>query len=134
MIELNERVIGMWYIQLTPDQDFLSSLFTTEEGELKGVYRFRYYKDDKTFHSDDQKNWYSMTITDDTISESVEKFRLVFNKLRHMSGTDEAYEILMDENGVDDFMERFAKLPFVHVQALTPEEAKAQGYLGGSED
>ena len=125
-IELNERTVGVWFIQLTPAQDWLASIFTTDEGELKAIYRFRYYVDDKAFDSEDKKNWWEMTSTK-TIAETVENFREIYDKLWQLSGGDH-YEILMDENGMDDFTERFRKLPFVNSMEISKEEAKWMGY------
>lgn len=126
-IELSERTVAIWFIQLEPDQDWLASVYTTEEGEVKAEYRFRYYVDDKSFGSDDKKSWYSLN-TSASVSQALEIFREAYNKLSELS-SGEHYEILMDETGIDGFMEKFKQLPFFNGIELSTNEAKWMGYI-----
>lgn len=118
--------MGLWFIQLQPDLDWLASLYTTKEGELKGTYRFRYYVDDKTFDSEDKKSWWTMTSTA-SVAETIEKFRGLYEKMWKLSKGDH-YEILMDEEGIDSFMKKFEQVPFYNGIELSANEAKWMGY------
>jgi len=126
-IELSERTVGIWFIQLQPNQDWLASVYTTKEGEVKGTYRFRYYVDEKSFGSEDRKSWYSLN-TNESVSQVLAVFREIYNTMSDVSG-GEHYEILMDETGIDGFMERFKQLPFFSGIELSKKEAQWMGYV-----
>ena len=56
----------MWFVE-GKGFDWMAAVFKPEGGFWEASYRFRYYHDDKAFHSDDEKFWYSLTTksTDD---------------------------------------------------------------------
>jgi hypothetical protein len=63
MIVIDEKLVGMWQVGL-PKSDWLAGvreIVPEEKYEL--VYRFRYYKDEKVFESQDTKNWYKAEVT-----------------------------------------------------------------------
>jgi hypothetical protein len=59
MITVDEHTVAIWYLQTTSTQDWTAALRELEpEAKYELTYRFRYYKDDKAFESEDEKHWY----------------------------------------------------------------------------
>lgn len=124
MIEFTERTIGVWYCELDGSQDYLCSVWRTEEGGLVCKYRFRYYVDDKSFDSDDKKNWYEMELKkSDFAAEQhlIANMRMVVDLLGKSSG-GETYELMMDDGGIDAFIERFKDMPFASTKEISKDE------------
>jgi hypothetical protein len=70
--------------------DYLAAMFRDPDGPWEMIYRFRYYVDDETHDSDDQKNWY---------------------RVRAKDGTDQARERLRE--GMQLFAEQLARDGFL---------------------
>lgn len=115
---LDEKTIGVWFVDLSPMSDWLMTLGSTDDGTYTVTHRFRYYVDDKAHDSDDRKSWYSGTIKKSfgDIEKVIDTMRTVVHKLAKRAGNVAFHEILMTDAGLDDFMERFQDMPFVHVE------------------
>jgi len=114
MIHLNENLVGIWFVGL-PGSDWLASI-SKVDGEATLVYRFRYHVDDKSFDSEDRKNWYQCTIPASGVERLVDDVRTLA-KLMELNGGEEAYELLMEDfDDVDAFMDQFKQMPFVSYQ------------------
>jgi hypothetical protein len=113
-IPFSENTVGVWYVHLE-NSDWLASIWM-EDGKATMAYRFRYYKDDKTFDSEDEKNWYGVGSTDPSPDKLVLATRMIADKMAKMAG-EEVYELMMADCGSEKaFMEEFAKAPFVDMQ------------------
>jgi hypothetical protein len=55
-------------------RDWMATLWKDAEGPWRCDYRFRYYKDDKSFDSEDEKNWYAFAAPDDWTKERAVAF------------------------------------------------------------
>lgn len=125
-IEISERTIGLWYVQLgrPGESDWLGSLYRTKEGALEAQYRFRYYKGDQSLHfeeSEDESSWYQMEIDGDDIDRAVGVMQFIVEKLWTESG-GQRYEILMSQEGNKDaFMETLKKMPFANFKYVPKE-------------
>lgn len=116
MIKFSEDTIGVWYVQI-PEGDWLASIFK-EDGKPCLVYRFRYYVDDKSFDSDDEKNWYKMEPKDGDadLDKLIETTRMVAG-LTAARADSEVYELMMkDFDDSSAFFKEFQKAPFVSIQ------------------
>jgi hypothetical protein len=129
VIVLDEKFIAMWYFMPEEKLDFMGSLMATQEPvvmnqkqELNFEYRFRYYKDDLVFQSDDEKHWYGIKITDNTPQEALDKIRGMVEILAKVSKRP-LTEIVIDERGVMGVVERMQALPMFHMQEV--KDAKA---------
>lgn len=118
MIVLNEKSLGIWFMQVSPDADWMGHLGLNDEGEYEFIYRHRYYVDNKTHDSDDKKSWYKGTVlTKDTPVDVV--ITLVQSVVKTMSNfhgdsTMPVHELLMGDKTIKEFTAEFKKLPFVH--------------------
>lgn len=124
-IEITDKLIGTWFVQCDDLTDWLAGLERIDEG-VKLIYRFRYYEDDEAFGSKDKKNWYELR-TAEPVEKVIETVRELANKLAEVNDV-EIFEVLMDDSGIEGFMERFKVMPFAHVMTVTPEEAKLMGF------
>jgi hypothetical protein len=111
-IEVNDRTVGFWFVTI-PNGDWMAGLQALDGGRFKLQYRFRYYKDDKAFDSDDKKNWYSGE--GDDYGSAVRTLRMVAEALKQQA-KGEMWEVLRGDGTVNDFMDKFMKLPFVHAK------------------
>jgi len=123
MIEFTERTIGVWYVQLVDGPygcDYLGSLWRTDNGGLEAQYRFRYYEGDQSLQfeeSQDRKSWYSLKLSSgpgEGLSEekAIKTMRSMAEVLWKKSG-GKRYEVMMDHDGMNVFLERFREMPFV---------------------
>jgi hypothetical protein len=124
VIRFDEKIVALWFVATIPDeQDWMAAireLVPDEKYEL--VYRFRYYKDDKAFDSEDKRSWYRAELTG-TRNYVLLTFRNLAERL-HLASSGPLYEVLNDK-GMDDFLRRFQDMPFVHARMLSKGEASA---------
>jgi len=115
MLKLDENVVGIWYVQL-PEGDWLASVFMEDDKPCL-EYRFRYYVDDKSFDSADEKNWYRMQPTGPAdLNKLVETVRVIAG-LTAARGKSEVYELMMENfDNFDAFAKEFQKAEFVSIQ------------------
>jgi hypothetical protein len=121
MIEMDEKLVGIWFLATIPNsQDWMAGVRELEpDQKYKLTYRFRYYKDDKAFDSEDKRNWYEGTVTG-TRAYVIASLRSVAKKLAEMS-TEPLYEVL-NEHGLDQFMRDFQDQPFVYMKIMGASE------------
>ena len=121
MIIMDEKLVGLWYMQTTEEQDWLLGIREVEpDKKYEVVYRFRYYEDESVFNSDDRKSWYEGTVSD-TRKNVIIKIREMA-KIMNSAAVGKLYEYINDK-GIDDFTERFKKAPFVHFKVEPINEA-----------
>ena len=122
---LDENTVGIWYISLSEDEDWLMTVNQTKD-EYTMKYRFRYYEDDSCFDSNDRKSWYSGVMPKDkiTLEELIEKMRVTVTMMGKMRGVEDYYELLMGDGNLKQFMKEFMELPFVHAREPTEEEKR----------
>lgn len=132
-IELTDKTVGVWYMQLSEESDYLAAATETDDG-IKITYRFRYYKDNKTFGSDDKKNWYEW-VTKESKEKVIEVMRSLVTGMRRRDGNiplTDCHELLMSEEGIEEFMEVFGSMPFTDTMTLSENEVKWMGLKGNA--
>lgn len=121
MIKLDEHVVGVWFSKISSTSDWMLCLRELEpDVRYEIVYRFRYYKSDKVFDSDDEKSWFRATCAG-TRAYSIASIRAMSAALTVIADGP-LYEVLNDK-GIEDFMRRFQDMPFVYVR----QESKKGG-------
>lgn len=131
-IIVDEGFIAMWHFMPSADIDFIGGLSRGEPSpqpidmdrkqKMKLVYRFRYYKDDLVFHSEDEKHWYELTIIDRTPREALDATRDIVHKIAGAMDS-KVTEIVVDERGPQGVVDRMQKLPFMHTTIAKENEA-----------
>ncbi len=122
MITLTERTLGIWFVTIGEEADWLGSVWKTDEG-YEIAYRFRFYVDDKTFDSEDKKNWYKSEISKDSADDAkMIKTMRDIAEILWVAGGGKRYEVMMESGGIDEFMEEFQKLPFVSAKVMPLNE------------
>jgi len=126
-LELSERTIGIWSVDLMNGSDWLGSVWR-EGNQYVMEYRFRYHVDDKTFDSKDKKNWYRAKIAANTTTEDelISAIRTIVKVMWQVSG-GKRYEILMGSGGAPEMMAELKKWPSISMLTLTPEQAEERG-------
>jgi hypothetical protein len=119
VIKVDEKIVGLWYVSL-PGQDWLAGvreLIPNEKYEL--VYRFRYYKDDKVFESDDRKSWYAGELSG-TRHFIVAGLRSLSRGIAEMGATDSTHHELLNESGdLAEFQRRLQDAPYMYARMET---------------
>lgn len=125
---IDEQTIGLWfqpYMHDDQEGDWLASARKTEK-DGKDVweltYRFRYYLDAYAHDSKDTKSWYHgfIDMNDTPADKLIEQIRTVCTEIGKTDQMHRSFsEILMDENGVDSFLERLKKADFAHCKEET---------------
>ncbi len=126
-LKLSENTLGIWAVDLMNKSDYLGAVW--REGNVYVMeYRFRYYVDDKTFDSEDKKNWYRIEMAVDKVTEDelISSMRMVVELMWKKSG-GQRYEILMGAGGVEEMMADMKKWPMISMLTLTKKEAEERG-------
>lgn len=115
MIEFDENIVAIWYlVTIQNHQDWMAAISEVEpDNKYMLRYRFRYYKDDKVFDSDDKRNWYEGTCTG-TRNYVIATIRFIAQQLEQKAD-GELYEVIND-HGYDQFMREFQQQPFVFMR------------------
>lgn len=121
---ITDKTVGIWYLQTAPKEDWVGTITEVEpDKEYELVYRFRYYKDTKAFDSEDEKSWYSVTVTGHDKQYVIESVRALVNILAEAAGSKDKPVEFLNTDGVEDFMNRFMAAPFVSAKAVPVEQA-----------
>jgi hypothetical protein len=114
---MDDTILGVWFCALPDNQDYMATLNRKIGGGFKLTYRFRYYRDSRAFGSDDTKHWYNVTIDRYLPEEAIAIVSGITATLTEAAGPKaERWEILRGTLTLDEFMDKFMKLPFVHVR------------------
>ena len=130
MIQINETVVGVWFMGLpTPGEDntgwlgdYMVTLQLAEPGKYYVVVRLRWYLDDKTWESEDEKihNERNLAATDNTAA--IEYVRRFLEKVPN--GPLDYSELLREENeSTADFAERMLAEDWADGREATEDEA-----------
>lgn len=112
MITLDAQVVGIWFLTISPTSDWMLCLRELEaDVRYEIIYRFRYYKDDKVFETEDKKSWYRAT-GEGTRAFSIAAMRMMAAEMARVA-SGPSYEI-MNDKGIEDFMRRFMDMPFAY--------------------
>lgn len=117
-IVISEKILGTWYVPFTGG-DWLAAIERGSDA-YHLIYRFRYYVDDKSFDSDDTKNWYEGDISLDTDEAVIEHMRDMVDKIVNFLGTTEEtapVELLMEGDDLDGFVARLKECEFTNFKA-----------------
>jgi len=128
---MDEKIVGVWFILTIHNvQDWMAGLREiVPEEKYSLTYRFRYYKDDNAWDSEDKKNWYEAEVTG-TRAYCLASLRSVAEQLAkaarlRQEGNAEVgrvYEVIND-SGYDEFQRKFMDMPFVFARQETKEQA-----------
>jgi hypothetical protein len=112
---IDEKIVGIWYLSTIPNaQDWQAAVREIEpDNKYELVYRFRYYKDDKVFESEDRKSWYKGTITG-TRSFVIANIRHVAKMLKDSTHTQEKVYEVINENDYQKMLREFMDWPHVY--------------------
>ncbi len=116
MIELTDKTIGIWSVDLMNGSDWLGA--ARKDGDQYVIeYRFRYHVDDLAFDSKDKKSWYRLSLPAaqygrDTVIAVV---RQIVEAIWIASG-GKRYEILMAEGGINELMGRLETWPSISMK------------------
>ena len=121
-ITIDDSILGIWAFSI-PNGDYLASLNKLPDGSFRLLYRFRYYRDDKAFDSEDVKNWYEGILSPDHEEIVVHKVSQTIKTMCQIGGRD-LCEHLRGNKDLKTYMDEFAKLPFVHVQKIDKDGNK----------
>jgi len=115
MIEFTENTycLGIWYLQ-DETRDWLAAV--TREGEFVARYRFRYYRDDKAWDSDDVKNWWEARCPGKTEDQIIAMIDDVAAALRRQGfSTSEPWRRIVRGNS-EAVLEALKQAPFSHIR------------------
>ena len=115
-IVIDEKLVGLWFLPtISGHQDWLAAVRVIEpDVKYELTYRFRYYKDDKAYDSEDKKNWYEGEVTG-TRAYVVASIRSVARELERRAD-GKLYEIMNESGDMQEFMRKFADMPFAYVR------------------
>lgn len=121
--ELTERTLGIWYTDIENGGATVGNWIATVEHGLDGgayrlIYRFRWYRDKKTFDSADERSGGEVHSAD--LEKLLTCCRLMLKC--HGARGSSTYELLRGADTVEQFMQRVIHAPFAHVKQVSKEE------------
>jgi hypothetical protein len=129
MILLDEsKTVAIWHASLNENSDFMGCLQHPDDPEkdsegnprAPGGYdfncRFRYYKDDLVFESDDDKHWYHIELGPMPREEAIAKIRLATEAMTRITGDNPHLDELIFDGDWHTFYEKFKSMPWAHVR------------------
>lgn len=121
-ITINENLMSIWFFSFAGG-DWMAGVSKTPDGQGKVDYRFRYYKDDKVWDSQDSKHWYEAKGPLSRIEALTERIFEMAQELMPVTGT---YVLKRGARSDEEFLSEFEHAPFVHSRRLTEEEFKRE--------
>jgi hypothetical protein len=67
-VKQDTRIVGIWFVGFIGG-DWMLSAYQDEGRAVKYEFRFRYYRDDLAFGSEDKKSWYEGNVPEDHSEE-----------------------------------------------------------------
>jgi len=122
MIEVDENIIGIWFIALDNESDWLASMSKVKDG-IKVNYRFRYYnsEDPHPFSGKDKKNFYSFVAPDDK-KKAIKVMRAMAHALNEKGGLEKEPHEIINTGDLDEFIEELVKKDFSNVALASGSE------------
>lgn len=127
-IEPDGFYVGMWQAAIKGG-DFMAVMYLNrEEKHWEALYRFRYHKDDKVFGSADSRNWYKITMSDDTTDAKLRGIEALNSlvKIGMETGHMFDFEYIEVEGNGQKWMEAMMdpKREHVFMRSVTEQEAR----------
>ena len=126
-ILLDEKVIGVWYLEPDPNMNVLMSAHHVEDStDIIFYRRYRYYDGDQdkdAFDDGDTKEWYSNQVKGIDAEKAISLSRTIMEAMLTMgtNKTKRSYEILRrDYESFGDFVDAFQRMPFTQCKAVDP--------------
>ena len=114
VITMDESVYGVWFIAIPEhEQDWLCHIARNDDDTYTMTYRHRYYKDDKSFDSTDEKSWH---VASGQLEGLLTCVQMAQSSAVLLFGAENLgmYRLLREDKTFEEFMEEFKKMPFVH--------------------
>jgi hypothetical protein len=129
MIELSDKVwvYGMWFVQGN-DVDWMACIRKVE-GKWRLDYRFRHYRDDKVYDSEDEKRWFSAVAkSEDTpLEPMVKTVHEAAKVLADAQGTQVDFLLLECQGDDPKIIFHLGLRDHVHMKTPSKEEADELG-------
>ena len=120
--ELTERTLGIWYADLEADGATVGNWIASVEHALEGgylmIYRFRFYRDEKIFNSDDERS--GGEVRSPELAKLIACCRMMLGV--HKARGSKTYELLRGTDSTDEFTKRLLAAPFAHARQVSKEE------------
>jgi len=126
------RTLALWYTLLNKDVDVLGCLqlalgdYKETPTHFEFVYRFRYYRDDNIFHSQDEKHWYSVKIKGSQ-AEAMARIRSILERMIVLVSDNHVQpkleEIVHRPGHWQEFQNEFFAKPWMHASTIPGDMA-----------
>lgn len=128
MIEITDKLVGIWFVQLPGNKghdDWQAGLTELEPGKFKLQYRFRYADPLEPgadpFEYIDEKTWYAGTMQCSR-EEGIAGVEKVATHLA-AAARSKVYRVMMNpQRDINAFLDEFEKQPWAHFKRVTKEE------------
>ena len=123
MIELTEATVGIWFVSVNEEQDWMAALNDGgDKWEL--TYRHRYYtdKEQEGFFNNDKKNWYQMSLQKENHPTAISACVVVRQAAAQLAamGNHDAFvdELRRDDKTMEEFAEELMLKPWASAQRV----------------
>lgn len=112
-LEFNDRMLALWFVEMTPEVNFLGALYRTDDGRFEHRARFNYKFPCEVHGYHSAQNWHSYISRDDVTEEEAMKIAHDAAQLLVRPETPEpVYELLRGDKSTEDLKREFMSQPF----------------------
>lgn len=114
MIVIDENFVGMWFVQISTDRDYMAALFRTPDG-LQAHWRFRSREGARADAWDQhRKRWYA-GLTSEPEADAIVACRRIAHDLAAQT-RGEYWELVRGSSSIEECAEALLRAPFAHVR------------------
>ncbi len=121
-VELSDATQALWFLEL-PNGDWAGVLEALEDGRFRITYRFRWYRDQSAFDSQDRRERFVGYCND--AEKGIEIVREMA-RVMQTKGAGKMTELLRGNLSIEDFVALLSAQPFAHTKRMTPAEYEAK--------
>ena len=122
-VEFTERTLAIWYADIEANGATVGNWIASIEQVLDGAdylltYRFRWYRDEKIFDSDDERS--GATLRTPELEKLIACCRAMIE--HHAARGSKTYELMRGNDSMQQFFDRLVDSPIAHAKQVSPEE------------
>lgn len=122
MIELDERLVGIWYVAFKDPRDLMGVIQCMGPGRYKSIWRLKQYASPDPWCKDDSIATRETLSDHDTEAAVIVRMRAMLDGLADIWGADIKWELLRAGRSLEEFAELLIAMPGANTKTVTEAE------------
>ena len=132
---LDDNVLGMWMVELRLENEGVMAegnwvaILSKHDTGFVINFRYRWYRDQVAYDSDDQRSFYTATLNSGITDENmaIRHARELYEFIRKQTNSDHGWELVRGARTMDEFTDALAMMPGMHMKKISKKKAKQMG-------